>query len=254
MILPEESVFLHPSGIHIGSASTFSDRFRYELLRARGGWWVDTDALCLTSDIPETPYVFAEDDEDVYGCAILKAPPNSEFLSRAIARCEQARGDIEFNALGPLLVSELVRELGLEHHAWPRENLYPLIWDEVLEFFDPAQADRIEALTSSAMFVHFWTNMLRVATVLKDVRPPASSYLDRLYQAYDIEAPTDRRYAWAEIEPQYVLQKEHWALAREAEDLRSEVRQLRAERERATAMKQRRVGGRLAHLLGWTNL
>jgi len=30
MILPEESVFLHPSGIHIGTPSSFSDRFRYE--------------------------------------------------------------------------------------------------------------------------------------------------------------------------------------------------------------------------------
>jgi hypothetical protein len=234
-ILPEERVFLVGSGIHIGSACTFSDVFRYELLRARGGWWVDTDTLCLKSDIPDAPYVFAKEveAEDIYVGGVLKAPPDSEFLSFAIARATPAREDIAFNEIGPMLVNELVRELGLEGYAWARQDLYPLGWDQVLEFFDPAQADHIEAVVASSTFAHFYSNILRLANVLKDIGPPESSYLDRLYTAYEIEFPTARRYEWAEIEPQYVFARAHWDMDEELDRLQAEVRQLRAERERS---------------------
>jgi hypothetical protein len=90
--------------------------------------------------------------------------------------------------------------------------MYPLRWDEGLRFFDPSEADRIEALVASATFVHLWTGMLRTGNVLKDVRPPESSYLDRMYRAYDVDFPRSPRYTWSDMRPQYEFQKERWSL------------------------------------------
>jgi hypothetical protein len=159
--------------------------------------------------------VFAKEDEHTYNGAILRIPPDSEFLHRAIDYCTQARDNVALEstvATGPALVNRLIRELGLEKYSWAREDMYPLRWDEGLRFFDPSEADRIEALAASATFVHLWTGMLRTGNVLKDVGPPESSYLDRMYRAYDVDFPRSPRYTWPDMKPQYEFQKERWSL------------------------------------------
>src|SRR4029453_8135207 len=40
-VVPLDQAFEHHGGVHAGSLGAFSDRFRYELLKAHGGWWVD---------------------------------------------------------------------------------------------------------------------------------------------------------------------------------------------------------------------
>jgi hypothetical protein len=243
-ILPREDFFQVQSGDHIGSPSPFSDRFRYELLRAYGGWWVDTDVLCLADRIPDTPYVFAKEDEHTYNGAILRVPADSEFLRRAIDHCRQARDNVALEstlATGPALVNRLICELSLEGYAWAREELYPVRWDEPLLLFDPAEADRIETRVTSAMFLHLWTGMLRTSNILKDVRPPESSYLDRLYVAYDVSFPTSQRYTWSEIKPQYEFQKVQWSLWDEVDQARKDREALAEEnrqlRERAASLE-----------------
>ncbi len=42
-ILPRTAIFRHRKG----SLAYFSDHFRWELLRQRGGWWMDMDAVCV---------------------------------------------------------------------------------------------------------------------------------------------------------------------------------------------------------------
>lgn len=230
-ILGEDAVFMQRSGIHTGSRSTFSNQFRYELLRTRGGWWVDTDVLCLKHDIPDPPYVFAKQDEHTYACGVLKAPPDSAFLAQAATRALRDPSEIAFLQIGPMLVTELVRELGLEDHAWACDDVYPLRWDEVLTVFDPARTEQIEARIASATFMHFSTGILRLANIVKDIKPPKSSYLDCLYAAYDVEVASDLRYEWAEIQPQYLLQQDHWRIEADLGLLRAEVARLREERE-----------------------
>jgi hypothetical protein len=233
-IIDEDAVFTQHSGIFAGSFSTFSDIFRYELLRTRGGWWVDTDVLCLKRDIPDPPYVFAKENEHVYVCGVLKAPSDSAFLAQASARSRLEPSEIAVSQIGPVLVNALVRELELEDHAWAQQDVYPLNWREVLAVLDPARADEIEARVAPATFMHFYTNMLRAAAILKDLGPPKSSYLDRLYAAYEIELPTDRRYRWEEIEPQYLLQQDKWRVQKEVGRLHEQVDALSAEREQLT--------------------
>jgi len=206
---------------------------------------VDTDVLCLKNDIPDTAYVFAKGDDagQLYLSSILKMPPDSEFLSRATAFFSQTQRYIGVDRIGAEVVNELVRELGLEDHAWAPRELYPLPWYEALEVFDPSQADRIQALVASSTFVHFYTQMLGLSNVLKDIRPPVSSFLDRLYTQHDIDFVTDRRYEWAELEPQYQFQKLHWWLEGEAARLGAEVRELQQERERITIPLRERSAG-----------
>src|SRR4051812_44012710 len=57
-ILPASAIF--ESASHKTFAG-FSNFFRYKLLLEKGGWWVDSDVVCLVPfDFP-TPYVFAQE-------------------------------------------------------------------------------------------------------------------------------------------------------------------------------------------------
>ena len=50
-ILPEKDIFRYQNG----SVSAFSNVFRYKMLFEKGGYWVDTDLVCLK------PFDFKED-------------------------------------------------------------------------------------------------------------------------------------------------------------------------------------------------
>ena len=58
--LPRERVFRH-----MGALGAYADLFRWEMLVALGGWWVDADVVCLRPfDFPEER-VLAREDGDI---------------------------------------------------------------------------------------------------------------------------------------------------------------------------------------------
>ncbi len=58
-LVGRDEVFVYQSeGFGKGSPSAFSNHFRYKLLAERGGWWIDTDVVCLTDRIPVVERVF----------------------------------------------------------------------------------------------------------------------------------------------------------------------------------------------------
>ena len=54
-ILPEDMIFEYK---HHKSFSGFSNYFRYKLLSEKGGWWTDTDVVCLKPFDFDSNYVF----------------------------------------------------------------------------------------------------------------------------------------------------------------------------------------------------
>jgi hypothetical protein len=222
-VVPREHLFVHDEPLHAGSVAAFSDLFRYLLLERDGGWWVDTDVICLSDAIPDDEYVFAEQEPGLYNGAVLRAPAGSLFLRAARARAESVGAAARHMSIGPALVTELVAELGLEDRAWEPALVYPLGWRQALDVLDPRQVRTVEERCAGSLFLHVWNEILRVHNVLKTVRPPAGSFLARMYDAYEIPFPEEPRYDFPQLEPQITLQREHWLLCEEIERLRAEL-------------------------------
>jgi hypothetical protein len=231
-IIPKDDVFLHGQGIHMESVGAFSDVFRYHLLRERGGWWVDTDVICLRGDVPEGEYVFAEQEPGLVNGAILRAPASSRLLMAACERSGAAGTGTRFGSVGPRLLTEIVAELGLGSHAWPSDALYPVGWNEALDTLDPDRRDRLEERSRNSFFFHLWSEMLRVHNVLKTVRPPVESYLAAMYERYGVEFPTAPRYEFSQLRSQRWLHEQHWAMKEELTRLYERLqKRARGERE-----------------------
>ncbi len=60
-ILPESAIFTYTSGKSAGGYSAFADLFRYTLLAKKGGWWADTDMICLRPFRFDSPLVLASE-------------------------------------------------------------------------------------------------------------------------------------------------------------------------------------------------
>lgn len=190
-VVARERVFLYRNGRHAGSPAGFANIFRYTLLDRDGGWWVDTDTLCLTDDVAEPEYVFAKQDRRLYNCAILRAPAGSRLIRTTLERAERALADegadgIAFGEIGPHLFTEVVRELGLRGRAARRRDLYPLPYWRALATRDPARREKVEERVAGSTFLHLWTETFRVRGVAKTDPPPAGSFLDAMYRRYDV--------------------------------------------------------------------
>ena len=91
------------------SPSGFSNIFRYKLLLEQGGWWVDTDVVCLSSEIPACDYFWAEQAPGEINGAVLKFPIGDPRLENLLAQSIKRSKYLQvWGQLGPHLLTEIL--------------------------------------------------------------------------------------------------------------------------------------------------
>ncbi|MBV9494769.1 MAG: hypothetical protein JOZ54_11030 [Acidobacteria bacterium] len=165
-ILPAERIFVYREH---NSVSGFSNFFRYKLLLERGGWWVDTDMICLR------PFTF--DDEHVFGSELskgvphvnsgaIKAPAGSPAMAYAWSFCDSKDpSTLRWGETGPKLMVEVVARLSLESSVQPPSAFCPIPYPEWRRLLDPVD---VPTLPSSSHAVHLWNEMWRRNDADKD--------------------------------------------------------------------------------------
>jgi hypothetical protein len=165
-ILPASMIFQYKDH---QSYSAFSNFFRYKLLLERGGWWCDTDLVCLRPFVFSDPYVFATEDGpggELITSGVLKAPAGSEPMRYAWEICQRKDRDaLRWGEIGPRLVGEVVGRFSLQRFVKSPETFCPISytnWSSVLD--DEARFD----LQDRSVSVHLWNEMWRRAGKDKD--------------------------------------------------------------------------------------
>jgi hypothetical protein len=83
-VLPASAVFRYSSAAG-GSFAAFSNLFRYRLLHQRGGWWADTDVVCLRPFDFTAERVFASERRreggEVCASCVLRAPAGDDVCA-----------------------------------------------------------------------------------------------------------------------------------------------------------------------------
>jgi hypothetical protein len=195
-ILPETELFL----FH-GSASAFSNLFRYELLVAEGGWWVDADVYCLQEELPDCRYAWAREDDDFVNGAILRFPAADGSLAairetaRAVGRNVTIQGQ-----LGPRLLTEHLPVGEPSGHFGSTRAFYPVHWLEAHRLWKRDDAAFVRARCEGASFVHLWGMMFRYFGLDPWVAPPEGSFLHQIqaraalpHPLRPVDAETERR-------------------------------------------------------------
>jgi hypothetical protein len=184
-IVAQERIFRYPAGgFGAGSVAGFADLFRYKLLADRGGWWFDTDLICLRRIEWRSPYFFAREDDTKINNALMRAPKGSPLMKllyeRALARVAQPT----WGETGPVLVTAVVTGSAFERFVVPRERVYPLHYTEAAAAFGDDPHERCWRQLDGADTVHLWNQILEAEGIDKDARFPATSVYARLQRAY----------------------------------------------------------------------
>jgi hypothetical protein len=181
-ILPASRIFQYADG---RSYAGFSNFFRYKLLLERGGWWVDTDVVCLRPFNFPAPYVFASEmipGGPVAASAVLKCPAGSDAMAFAWDFCaSQIPARLKWGETGPRLVAKFLSLFALEQYLHAPEVFCPVSyrdWENLLE------SGRHLKLSERSASVHLWNEMWRHSARNKEGDYPRDCPYARLQEMY----------------------------------------------------------------------
>jgi len=88
-ILPSSAIFTYTEH---ATCSGFSNFFRYKLLLERGGWWADTDMICLKPFSFAVDFVFSSErggGGPIVNVGAIKVPAGSTVMQYAWDACQR---------------------------------------------------------------------------------------------------------------------------------------------------------------------
>ena len=181
-ILPSSDIFQYTGR---PSYAGFANFFRYKLLLEKGGWWADTDTVCLKPfDFPEE-FVFSSEiskGEEVVNCGVVKAPAGSDAMAFAWEECQvKDPGKLVWGETGPMLMAEAVRKFSLERYRQPYHVFCPLGFFEWQKILEP---DSEAILQSSSHAIHLWNEKWRQAGQNKNAQYAETSIYEQLKKRY----------------------------------------------------------------------
>jgi hypothetical protein len=172
-----DDLFVYRDGFGKGSPAAFANVFRYKLLAERGGWWVDTDVVCLAHEIPAFSEFFAWEDSRLINNAVCYVEPGHPVMKASLEEAHRIGRDVKWGESGPFLLTRVATELGVAHRAYSSSVCYPIHYSEAIDVLRPARAGTLRERVAGSLMVHLWSTMLRHRGVDRRMAPPKGSIL-----------------------------------------------------------------------------
>lgn len=208
-IIPEDDVFT----AHGGSYGAFSDLFRHKLLHEKGGWWVDTDVVCLKPlDFKGEVFLCGEDNA-IISAGVLKLPkrniiskeilknfenplerfPHLKHISNGETKSHKGNWNIELfkktewgELGGPMAITNIYEENDMTYEKSPVETFYPVHWRSWWAvFYDPELNEKMD--WSRTYGIHLWNGMMGYRYFDAESPFPKGTVIEELKQRYGIE-------------------------------------------------------------------
>jgi hypothetical protein len=187
-IVPRNDFFVNQDGFAKGSPSAFSNLFRYKLLAERGGWWIDTDVICLRRHIPVVEQFVARQDAIRVNTAVMFFQPGHPLMIRCFERSLALGRTTKFAETGTRLITPLAEELQVP--VFSTSVCYPVHFSEVTDLLRPSCMEALHLRIRDSTFLHLWNAVLRHDGVNKYIRPPTGSLLGLLVERHGVEGWT----------------------------------------------------------------
>ena len=249
-LVSRDEVFVYQAeGFGKGSPSAFSNYFRYKLLAERGGWWIDTDVVCLTDCIPVVNEFFARQDKDFVACGTMYFPPRHPIMLRCLEQTIKLGRTVKWGDTGPHMLTRVLEERGSLDRAAPASVCYPIHYSQALDLLRPSKTAVLAPRIETSLFLHLWNSMLVYRGVQKTCLPPQGSLLRRWMDKHPVDGWTGE-YDDSTLEGALNVKAEFNACADEKRGLQAALERqaaVAAERlERQAAVAAERLGEAVA--------
>ena len=176
-IIPKKYIFRNE--IWSKSYTQFANNFRFKLLLEKGGWWCDTDIICLKKFDFKEKYVFGYQDERTICTAITFCHPHTELMAELYSQAEKIGKTSEWGATGPKLLTRTVKALKLTRYAKNREVFFPIYPTELPVIFKPNKK-----IPSNSYALHLWNEIIRLIKIDKNCIYPKNTIIGKLQNLY----------------------------------------------------------------------
>jgi hypothetical protein len=182
-VLPRSMIFQYRQ---YATYAGFANYFRYKLLFDKGGWWVDTDVICLRPFVFDSDCVLATERDptgrEFVTSGIIKVPCASPVMERAWETCLSKNPcDLRWGETGPELMHRLACRLSLWSHAQAADTfcpIDPLRWSEAL------LPKRYVQFPAQTVAVHLWNEAWRRSGLEKDEAYAPGCLYEQLKRQY----------------------------------------------------------------------
>jgi hypothetical protein len=179
-ILPRSRAFQYSKH---ATWSGFANFFRYKLLLEQGGWWADTDLVCLRPFEFDDEYVFSSEfsvGRQMVNIGAIKAPAQSRIMSFMWDVCQtKDPAKLVWGESGPALMQEAVDRFSMRHFVKSWKTFCPVGFREWTKLLDPEPPD-----VSESAAVHLWHEMWRSAGQDKNAHYHPDSLYEQLRSRY----------------------------------------------------------------------
>ncbi len=182
-ILPPSSIFQYKRR---PSYAGFSNFFRYKLLLERGGWWSDSDTICLKPFDFSDDYVFSSEinhrGREVVNNGVIKAPVGSVVMAYAWKVCQTKNpARLVWGETGPRLMAKAVKRFGLEKCQMNSQAFCPIDYEGWHKVLQPG----LELLFDERTYaIHLWNEMWRLAGQDKNAQYHPTCLYEKLKRNY----------------------------------------------------------------------
>lgn len=181
-ILDASSIFQYK---HSPSYAGFANFFRYKLLVERGGWWADTDVVCLRPFDFVQEHVFATEtfrQSEVITSGVIKAPVGSEVMAYAWETCKRKNPEsLMWGETGPKLMDQAVRKFSLEKYRMPPYVFCPYGYQDWHKVLEP---DGVTVIDTGTYAIHLWNEKWRESRQDKNASYPHDCLYEQLKRKY----------------------------------------------------------------------
>jgi hypothetical protein len=191
-IVPKKEIFYFENNTtQTRDIAPFADYFRLKLLYQAGGWYCDVDTVCLSSEFPVGPRVWASQcpelkEKDSVNNDLLFFERKDPLLQIMLERCRDIMPRLKRReTLGPILLTSVLQEMGLPKDMLARpETFHPIRWVEAFKLWLPEFVDEIEDRIKFATFLALYQSFPLYVGFDPYKRPPRGSYLSKLLHKF----------------------------------------------------------------------
>jgi len=185
-IISKEFLMKFNQNFQKSNMSSFSNLFRYELILKEGGWWFDSDCICLkdVSDFSKLAknqkFVLALENPDLVGSSVMYINDKNiaeMLLDETNKRINKNNYKFFWGEIGPYLITDVFKANNLFEKTIKTEYFYKIKPEEFHILFDPDSTLNVQALLKDSFVCHTWNEMFRKFDIEKKKLPPKNSYL-----------------------------------------------------------------------------
>jgi len=179
-ILPESAIFRYAdkAGPGRGSVAPFANLLRYRMMYQTGGWWADTDVICLRPLRFSAALQFGYENHEIIGCSVLRSAKGCPVMRKLYEIALAMGQDLSWGETGPRLVTGVLMHLGLAKNAHPPEVFYPVPFPDWQAPIVTQLRDAVLRATQNAYTLHLWNEAYRRAAINKFAPFQPGTFLD----------------------------------------------------------------------------